>query len=149
MHMVVLLCRLYGEKYCSRFLDSWIPLAHTLVITGKKFNCGILLSNQLGLIIEKFHHVKQALGIVPTFYMPSYFLDGICASNVFLRLSLIWHTIEAHVHVYFQALSKHKYKQRQSEICNHFLARLYYTIFREECPRLSTNKKRFINHIGN
>jgi hypothetical protein len=88
MYLMVLLCHLYGEKDCSRFLDAWLPLAHTVAMTRKMFNWGGILSNQLGLMIEKVHQVKKALDIVPTFYMASYLLDVICVGNVFLGLSL-------------------------------------------------------------
>jgi hypothetical protein len=30
MYLMVLICKLYGEKDCSRFSDAWIPLAYTM-----------------------------------------------------------------------------------------------------------------------
>jgi hypothetical protein len=52
------------------------------------------------------------------------------------------------MHVFFQVLWEYKYKKICVEICNHFLVRLYYVIFREECSRLSNDAKGLIKHIG-
>jgi hypothetical protein len=64
MYLMALLCHLYGEKDCSRFLDAWFPLAYTLAMMGKIFNWGGIFSNQLGLMIEKVHQAKKTSGMV-------------------------------------------------------------------------------------
>jgi hypothetical protein len=38
MYLMILLCRLYREKDCSRFIKAWILLVYTIVMHGKSFN---------------------------------------------------------------------------------------------------------------
>jgi hypothetical protein len=44
IYLMALLCRLHGEKYCSRFLEAWMPLAFTIAISGTDFNWGAIIS---------------------------------------------------------------------------------------------------------
>jgi hypothetical protein len=85
-------------------------------------------------MIERVHKEKENLGVVPSFYMDSYLLDVVCATNVFMGLNLSWHILEAHVHVYFQSLWENKYKKAYITICDHFLAHLYFIIFVRNAP---------------
>jgi hypothetical protein len=34
IYLMALLCRLHGEKDCSRFSEAWMPLAYTVAISG-------------------------------------------------------------------------------------------------------------------
>jgi hypothetical protein len=46
LYLMVLICKLYGQKDCSRFSNAWLSLAYTMATTGKLFNWGgILLIN--------------------------------------------------------------------------------------------------------
>jgi hypothetical protein len=38
IYLMALICHLYGEKYCSRFSEAWIPLAYMVSIYGRGFN---------------------------------------------------------------------------------------------------------------
>jgi hypothetical protein len=38
IYYMALICRLYGEKDCSRFSEAWMPLAYTVAIFGSGFN---------------------------------------------------------------------------------------------------------------
>jgi hypothetical protein len=51
IYLMTLICQLYGEKYCSRFSEAWMPLAYTVAISGRGFNWGAIISKQL----EHFH----------------------------------------------------------------------------------------------
>jgi hypothetical protein len=44
IYLMALLCRLHGEKYCSRFLKAWMPLAYTVAISRIGFNWGDIIS---------------------------------------------------------------------------------------------------------
>jgi hypothetical protein len=87
-------------------------------------------------MIEWVHKEKQTLGIVPTFYMASYFLDVVCATNLFPTLNLSWHCSK--FHVYFKILCENKYKKRYIE-----------NFDREECPRFNIDAKKLVNCINN
>jgi hypothetical protein len=81
MFLMALICRLYGEKDCSKFLEAWIPLAYTIAISGSVFNWGAIISKQLSIRVDQAH--KPKAGEVPSFFMASYLLDAMCARNVF------------------------------------------------------------------
>jgi hypothetical protein len=76
--------------------------------------------------------------------MASYLLDVICARNIFVGMNLRWHVSELPIHVYFSTLWEIRYKRSYSLICDDFLARVYFLIFRKECPRLSMVVKKMI-----
>jgi hypothetical protein len=69
--------------------------------------------------------------------MAFYFLDVICAINIFPGMGLRWHVLELNVHVYFSTLWENRYKKAYVLICDDFLARIYFIIFKKVCPRLS------------
>jgi hypothetical protein len=46
IYLMALICRLYGEKDCSRFSEAWMPLAYTVAISGSGFNWGAIISKQ-------------------------------------------------------------------------------------------------------
>jgi hypothetical protein len=53
MYVMILFCRLYGEKDCSQFSEAWLPLAYYVAMWGRKFNWGGFISKQLSLNIAK------------------------------------------------------------------------------------------------
>jgi hypothetical protein len=75
-------------------------------------------------------------GEAPTFHMASYLLDVICTRNVFTSMNLSWHVTELLVHVYFIIMWDNRYKKYYALICDEFIARVYFIIFKKECPRL-------------
>jgi hypothetical protein len=44
IYLMALICQLYGEKDCSRFLEAWMPLAYIVAISGSSFNWGAIIS---------------------------------------------------------------------------------------------------------
>jgi hypothetical protein len=52
IYLMVLIFRLYGEKDCSKFLEEWMPLAYTLVIIGRSFTWGAIISKQLRICVQ-------------------------------------------------------------------------------------------------
>jgi hypothetical protein len=123
-----------------------MPLAYTVAISGSSFNCGAIITKQLNINLSQPQTPKE--GEVPTFYMASYLLDVICARNIFAAMNLSCHVFELHVHVYFSILWENRYKRSYTLICNEFLARVYFIIFRKECPRLSVAAKKMIAKVG-
>jgi hypothetical protein len=142
---MALICRLYGEKDCSRFSEAWMPLAYTVAISGSGFNWGAIISKQLSICIQQAWTPKE--GETPTFYMASYLLDVMCARNVFTGMNLSWHVAELSVHVYFNILWENRYKKSYSLICDEFIARIHFILFKKECPRLSTAAKKVISKV--
>jgi hypothetical protein len=80
--------------------------------------------------------------------MASYLLDVICARNVFVGMNLSWHISELLVHVYFNVLWENRYKKSYSLICDEFIARIHFILFKKECPRLSVAVKKVIEKVG-
>jgi hypothetical protein len=58
IYLMVLICRLYGEKKCSKFSEEWIPLAYTVVISGSNFNWGEIISKQLRVYVQQAQTLK-------------------------------------------------------------------------------------------
>jgi hypothetical protein len=83
-----------------------------------------------------------------TFYMVSYLLDVICARNIFASMNLSWDISELPVHVYFNILWENKYNKSYSLICDEFLARVYFLIFRKYFPRIFVAAKRIIEKVA-
>jgi hypothetical protein len=80
--------------------------------------------------------------------MASYLLDVICARNIFSGMGLSWHVSELPIHVYFSAMWENRYKKYYAMICDEFLSKLHFIIFKQECPRLSKLVKNIISLIG-
>jgi hypothetical protein len=87
-------------------------------------------------------------GEAPAFYMASYLLDVIYARNVFASMNLSWHVVDLPVHVYFIILWENKYKKSYALICNEFISRVYFIIFKKEFPRLLVAAKKMISKVG-
>jgi hypothetical protein len=146
IYLMGLICRLYGEKDCSRFSEAWIPLAYTIAISGRGFNWGAIISKHLSICIQQAQTLKE--GETPSFYMASYLLDIICARNAFVGMKLSWHASELPVHVYFGILWENMYKKSYSLIYDQFVACIHFLLFKKECPRLSDAAKRMISKFG-
>jgi hypothetical protein len=86
IYIMALICRLYGEKDCSRFSEVWMPLAYMVAISGRDFNWGGIISKKLSICIQQAQMPKE--GEIPSFYMASYLLDVMCTINVFVDMNL-------------------------------------------------------------
>jgi hypothetical protein len=82
------------------------------------------------------------------FHMASYLLDVICARNIFTGMNLSWHVAELPMHVYFSILWENRYKRSYALICDEFIARVYFILFKKECPRLTKATKKMISKVG-
>jgi hypothetical protein len=80
--------------------------------------------------------------------MASYLLDVICTRNVFTTMDLSWNVSELLVHVYFIIMWENRNKKSYALICDEFIARVYFIIFKKECPRLSSVDKQMISKVG-
>jgi hypothetical protein len=70
-----------------------------------------------------------------------------CARNDFIGMNLRWHVTEILVHVYFSILWENRYKKSYSIICDEFIARIHFIIFKKECLRLSAATKTVISKV--
>jgi hypothetical protein len=123
-----------------------MPLDYTVAISGMGFNWGAIISKQLSTCIRQAQTPKE--GKTPSFHMTLYLLDVICARNVFSEMNLNWHSSELPIHVYFNILWDNKYKKSYTLIIDQFIARIYFLLFRKECPRLSKEVKGIISKMG-
>jgi hypothetical protein len=146
MYLMASICQLYGDKDFSKFSEAWMPLAYTMEISIRSFNWGAIISKQLSINLSQAQTSKE--GEVLTFYMVSYLVDVICARNVFAGMNLSWYISKFPVHVYFSILWENRYKRSYALICDEFIARVYFFIFRKEFPRLSVAEKKMIAKIG-
>jgi hypothetical protein len=129
IYLMALIFRLYGVKDCAKFLEAWMPLAYIVSIYGSIFNWGGNISKKLNTSILQAQTLKE--GEVYTFHMASYLIDVICAKNVFVDRNLSWHVAELPVHVYFNILWENRYNKSYALICDEFIARVYFIIFKK------------------
>ena len=120
IYLMALICQLYGEKDCSKFLEAWMPLAYIVGISGSSFNWEAIISKKLSTNVAQDQVSKE--GEAPTFHMALYLLDVICATNVFASMNLSWHVAELPVHVYFIILWENTYKKSYALIWDEFIA---------------------------
>jgi hypothetical protein len=143
---MALICRLYGEKDFSKFSEAWMPLAYTVAISKSRFNWGAIIFKQLSICVLQAQMPKE--GEAPTFHMALYLLDVICVRNVFIGMNLSWHVAELPVHVYFNILWENRYKKSYTLICDEFIARIHFIVFKKECSRLSATAKKMVAKVG-
>jgi hypothetical protein len=146
IYLMALICQLYGEKECSRFSKAWLPLSYIVVVSGRHFNWGAIISNKSSICIQQAHTPKK--GETPSFWMDLYLLDIMCARNVFVGMKLSWHASELLVHVYFNILWENRYKKSYSLIYDEFIACIYFILFKKECLRLSAMEKKVIEKVS-
>jgi hypothetical protein len=101
------------------------------------------------IIIDMCIQQDQTLKEVkdPSFHMASYLLIVIYARNVFANMNLRWHVAELLVHVYFSILWENRYKKSYAFICDEFIARIHFIIFKKECPILSAVAKKMVAKV--
>jgi hypothetical protein len=63
-------------------------------------------------------------------------------------MNLSWNVVELPMHVYFNILWENRYKLFYAIICDDFIARVHFIIFRKEFPRLSMVAKKMISKVG-
>jgi len=63
-------------------------------------------------------------------------------------MNLSWHVIELPVHVYFNILWENRYKKFYALICDEFIARVHFIIFRKQCPTILAVAKKMISKVG-
>jgi hypothetical protein len=56
--------------------------------------------------------------------------------------------VELPVHVYFSILWENRYKKSYALICDEFITRIHFIIFKKECPRLSATAKKMVEKVG-
>jgi hypothetical protein len=121
-------------------------LAYIVAISRSIFNRGAIISKQLRICAQQAQTMKE--GETPSFHMALYLLDVICERNVFTDMNLRWHVSELSVHVYFIILWENKYKKFYTLICDEFITRIHFIIFKKECPRLSAAAKKMVAKVG-
>jgi hypothetical protein len=80
--------------------------------------------------------------------MASYLINVMCTRNVFSDMNLCWNVAKIPVHVYFSVLWENIYKKSYSLICDEFSSRIYFILFKKECPRLSVIDNKIISKVG-
>jgi hypothetical protein len=73
---------------------------------------------------------------------------NLCDKKRFHRYEFKLACCKLPVHVYFSILWENRYKFFYAMICDEFIARVHFIIFRKECPRLSATAKKMISKVG-
>jgi hypothetical protein len=117
-------CRLYGEETNNHFRMEWFPMAYTVVKNDNYFNWDNILSFNIANRVLEPKGMKN-----PCFYMSSYIIDKICATNCFLSFNWAWTSNQIHVHVYYSKIWEANSKENFYDICDCFLPPLHKPIF--------------------
>ena len=102
-YLMVMCCRVYGQRSIESFPKGWIYMLYLIITEGKIFNWSNLLSQQLQINLNKVKNSPN--GKKPQFYMYAYLLDGICARHDFHGLKWNWTPRNLLFHVYFKLLT--------------------------------------------
>ena len=85
----------------SHFLDKWIPIIHQVIRYGSILNWGEIISSNLDIQLKKVQKEHQ-------FYMSSYLLDVMCASQEYPCVGWKWNPNLLSIHVYCKMLWENK-----------------------------------------
>jgi hypothetical protein len=132
--IVILLARVFERKDASSFLEKWIPIIHQIITHRSTLNWGELISSSIDIQLKNAQREHQ-------FYMSSYLLDVMCASQEYPSLTWRWKSYLLLIHVYFKLLWENKYKEYYELIYNELFATIYQILFGEEAPCLSPEGK--------
>ena len=82
------------------------------------------------------------------FYMSSYILDVMCASQEYPYLGWKSKPYLLSIHVYYKMLWENKYKEDYEHICNESFDPIYRVLFGEEAPCLSLEGQKIVKAYG-
>jgi len=104
--VAMMMCRLFGDPDAKEFQQVWVQLMHEVCNKGTIFNWSGILSCA---IVHAVNRARRVLGENEPahFYMSSYLLDVICATNPFPGLHWMWTPTEPPVHIYCSLLWEH------------------------------------------
>lgn len=77
--ILILLARIFKRKDVPHFPSKWISIIHKVIKHGSILNWGEIISSNLDIQLMKVHKEHQ-------FYMSSYLLDVMCASQEYPSL---------------------------------------------------------------
>ena len=95
--MVILLARILGRKYASRFPNKWVPIIHQIISNGSTLNWGEIISSNLDGQLKKVQKDHE-------FYMASYLKDVMCVSWEYLEMGWKCDPSQSSIHVYWKIL---------------------------------------------
>jgi hypothetical protein len=145
-YIVAMLCRLYGKKNASKFTFSLMPLIYYCTNEGLEFNWADILSGNLAEAIAFVKHTPPEK--FPEFHMSSYLLDIMCVAHQYPKMCWAWQPTKPSIHIYCKVLWEHKYRTKYHQICNHFFAPLYESIFCAPAPCMTNKALSIIQNIG-
>ena len=90
--IVILLERVFRRKDASSFPEKWVHIIHQVITHGSTLNWGELISSSIDLQLKKAQKEHQ-------FYISSYLLDVMCASQEYLSLGWKWKFNLPSIHV--------------------------------------------------
>ena len=72
------------------------------------------------------------------FYMASYLMDVMCASQEYPAMGWKWDPNQSSIHVYYKILWENKYKEYYQRMCNGLFTHIHWVLFGEEAPCISS-----------
>jgi len=134
---------LYGEETNTHFRMEWFCMSYIVAKTSKSFNWASILPFNIANQIEYPKGMKN-----PSFYMSSYLIDTICATNYFFSFNWAWTLDQIPIHVYFFQLWEDNCKENFYDLCDYFLTSLYKSIFGYYPHRISPWSIKSLKIIG-
>jgi hypothetical protein len=87
-------------------------------------------------------------GEEPTFYMVSFLLDLMCTRNIFHRPKSELACCRDPCPCIIQCAMGNRYKKSYSLICDEFITRIYFILFKKEFPRILAIANKMISKVG-
>jgi hypothetical protein len=119
-----MICRLYGEETNTHFRMEWFPMAYMVAQKGQAFNWVSILSFSITKRSQDPKGMKN-----PEFYMSSYLIDVVCATNSFPTFNWAWTPKKGPIHWYCSQLWECNCKKYFYDICDYFHTPLHKAIF--------------------
>lgn len=98
VYVAQLIICLYGKKYFNHLKEAWVSILHTIPMEAKVMNWGEIISHALGEVIRKARNATK--DSPPKFFMRSYLLNMVYASNSFFEMGWDWSPWGIPIHVY-------------------------------------------------
>lgn len=144
--VVVMLCRLMGEKNCNLFRREWVPYMYAVVEHGWILNWANILADVMQKVLRRYLEASE--GSKPSFFMYAYLLDMVCTMIEFPELKLKWGVNPTPIYELFSMLWSGNYIPHLYTICDRIMPRVYLTLFNEVPPRISQEAAATIRLFG-
>ena len=121
-------------------------IAHHVLTTGESFPWAFIMSLELKIVIQDYQ--KAIARKKPDFFFSAFVIDVFYTDFQYPNLGWNWTLSAPPVPIYHAEMWDTNYVPRFYDICEKFLGRIYFLIFKKEALAFSTKAKNLIATMG-